>query len=253
MFNPKTKRIEKLAEIFPNIILDLENIFDKPTNMYIDWQNVIYWQEKLKWNFDLKRIKQFLDSFENIKNVKIYTGELEGNQKSEQNIIELKSWGYDVVSKPVKIMKLSIDVSSIDENSPAILKQFIKKSLLKKLNINTINFLNKQLFELNKSGVLFVEEQKCNFDVEMGRDLLKDFELNEIENFILWTTDSDFEDPIKQIKKDGKKVIIFCSSGKVTSELDKTNVFVFDIKKIKEFVCWHKHLPQNIYDKIKDM
>ena len=127
MFNPKTKRIEKLAELYPKIISDLENIFDKPTNIYIDWQNVIYWQKKLKWKFDLKRMKQFLDSFKNIKDIKIYTGVLEGNQKSEQNIIDLKSWGYNVVSKPVKIMRLSIDISSIDENSPTILKQFIKK------------------------------------------------------------------------------------------------------------------------------
>ncbi len=251
MFKPKTKRIEKLAELFPKTILDLENVFDKPTNIYIDWQNVIYWQKKLKWNFDLKRIKQFFDSFENIKSVKIYTGILGGNTKSEQNIIELKSWGYDVISKPVKIMKLSIDTSSIEENSPAILKQFIKKSLLKKLDLDTVAFLNGKLFELNKSGILFVEELKCNFDVEMGRNLFKDFESNGIDNFVLWTTDSDFEDPIKQIKDDGKKAVIFCSSGKVTPELDKTDVFVFDIKKIKEFICWYKHLPQSVQDKIR--
>lgn len=251
MFTPKTKRIEKLAELYPKIIEDMEGVFDKPTNIYLDWQNVIHWQKKLRWNFDLKRMKQFFDSFDYIKNVKIYTGTLEGNKKSEQNIIELKSWGYDVTTKLVKKMKLSINTSSIPDNSPALLQQFIKKSLLEKLDISTITYLNEKLSDLNKKEILFIEEEKCNFDVEMGRDLLKDFEFNGIENFILWTTDSDFEDPIKQIRNDSKKAIIFAFSGKVASELDDTGVYVFSIKKIKEFVCWYKHLPQSLQDKIE--
>jgi len=250
MFAPKTKRIEKLAELFPEVITDLEKMFDKPTNVYIDWQNVIHWQKKLKWNFDLRRTKQFLDSFQNIKSVKIYTGELIGNEKSSQNVVDLKSYNYDVVTKPVKIMKLSIDASSIDENSTALLKNFIKKSLLKKLDIETVNFLNEKLSELNKKGIVYIEEEKCNFDVEMGRDLLKDFEFNGTENFVLWTTDSDFEDPVNQIRNDGKKAIIFAFSGRVTPELDETGVYIFDIKRIKEFVCWFKHLPQGVRDKV---
>jgi len=253
MFKAKTKRIEKLAELYPEIIKDLEDLFDKPTNIYIDWQNVLHWQKKLGWNFDSKRIKKFFDSFTNIKKVKIYTGTLEGNKKSEENILDLNSWGYDVITKSVKKMKLSVDASSISENSPALLQQFIKKSLLEKLDILTVTSLNEKLFDLNKKGVLFIEEEKCNFDVEMGRDMLKDFEFNGTENFILWTTDSDFEDPVKQIRDDGKKAIIFAFSGRVAPELDDTGVYVFDIKKIKEFVCWYKNLPQNIYDKVKNL
>ena len=38
MFQPKTKRIENLAKIFPDIILELENIFDANTNIYINRQ-----------------------------------------------------------------------------------------------------------------------------------------------------------------------------------------------------------------------
>ncbi len=253
MFKPKTKRIEKLAKIYPKIIEDLEEIFNEPTNIYIDWQNVIHWQNKLKWNFDLKRMKQFFDSFDNIKDIKIYTGTLGGNEKSENNILDLMSWGYNISTKPVKKMKLSIDTSSISDNSPALLQQFIKKSLLEKLDLSTITFLNEKLFDLNKKGTLYIEEEKCNFDVEMGRDLLKDFEFNGTENFILWTTDSDFEDPVKQIRDDGKKAIIFAFSGSVAPELDNTRVYVFDVKKIKEFVCWYKHLPQSVQDKLKEV
>jgi len=36
MFNPKTERIKKLAELYPDVILELENIFGKSANIYID-------------------------------------------------------------------------------------------------------------------------------------------------------------------------------------------------------------------------
>lgn len=148
MFKPKTERIKKLAEPFPKVILELEDIFGKSANIYIDWQNVIHWQERLGWHFHLKRMKQFFD-----------------------------------------------------------------------------------------------------FDVEIGRDMQKDFESNGVQNYILWSTDSDFADPITQIKNDGKNAVIFAVSGKVAPELDATGVFVFDVRKIREFICWPREIPQNIKSK----
>lgn len=250
MFKPKTERIKKLAKLFPKIISDLDVMFNDPTNIYIDWQNVIHWQKKLGWNFDLKRIKQFFDSFNNVKSVKIYTGTLTGNEKSEQNVKDLESWGYAVTTKPVKLIKLSIDTSSTPANSPALLQKFIKKCLLDLLDISTVTLLNEKLLELNRKGISFIEDEKCNFDVEMGREMFRDFEFNGIDNFILWTTDSDFSDSINQVQNDGKKAVIFSVGGKVAPELDETGAYVFDIRKIKEFVCWYKHLPQSLRDKV---
>ena len=186
MFKPKTERIEKLAKLFPEIILSMEKIFNGPTNIYIDWSNVIHWQDKLRWNFDLKRMKQFFDSFDTMRSIKIYTGTLEGNRQSEDFIPELKAMGYDVSTKPVKLMKMFIDVSSIPKDSPVILKSFIKKSLLSKLDIATIEYLNNKLEAFNTQGILYIEEPKCNFDVEMGRDMLRDFDNDGVENYILW-------------------------------------------------------------------
>ena len=250
MFNPKTKRIEKLAILFPKVIEELENIFNGDSGIYFDWQNVIHWQEKFDWHFDLKRIKQFFDSFDTVKFVKIYTGTLEGNEQSEKQIEELKIMGYDVNTKPVKIMPISIDVSSIPKNSPALLKSFIRKPLLQKLDLESIEFLNSKLSELNQRGILKIDDQKCNFDVEIGREMSRDFESSSLDNYILWSVDSDFADPIIQISSGSKKAIIFATSGRVSTELDATDVLIFDIKKIKEFICWPKDLPQNIKDKI---
>ena len=180
MFKPKTERIQQLSQLFPEITKELEDIFNNVSNVYIDWQNVIHWQDKLGWHFSLGRIKQLLDSFDTIKSVKIYTGTLEGNQQSEAQIKEIEENGYLLSTKPVKLMKISIDVSSIPKDSPAILKNFIKKNFISKLDIEAVEYLNNKLALLNKQGVLYIEERKCNFDVEIGRDMQKDFESNNV-------------------------------------------------------------------------
>ena len=250
MFIPKTDRIKKLADLFPKSIEELNAIFIQPTKVYIDWQNVIHWQEKLRWHFNLKRLKQLFDSFDTIKSVTIYTGTLEGDQRSEEQIKEILNCGYILSTKPVKLMKISIDVSSIPEDSPAILKNFIKKKFLSKLDIDTVRILNKKLALLNKQGVTYIEELKCNFDVEMGVDMLLDCERNNTESFVLLSGDSDFASPVFQIKNSGKKATLFAVSGKVAPELDEAKVLIFEIKKIKEFICFPKEIPQSIKDKI---
>ena len=127
MFAPKTERIKMLSELFPKTIEELGVIFGQPARVYIDWQNVLHWQEKLGWHFNLKRMKQFFDSFDTIRSVTVYTGTLEGDQYSEEQIKEIENCGYILSTKPVKLMKISIDVSSIPDDSPAILKNFMKK------------------------------------------------------------------------------------------------------------------------------
>lgn len=72
MFIPKTSRLKTLAEIFPQRISELEHLFQGKTRIYIDYANVFHWSKKLKWNLDVKRLKQFLDSFSTVEQVSIY-------------------------------------------------------------------------------------------------------------------------------------------------------------------------------------
>lgn len=252
MFNPKTKRLKILSNNYPGSIQELDEIFDRKTNIYIDWANVLGWQDKLNWHIDLKRLKQLLDSFNNVYKSKFYYGTLEGDRDSIDFIKKTKKHGYEIRTKPVKIMKLSIDVSSIPLNSPAILENFIRRALLEKLTLETIESLNRKLKELNEKGVKFIEDKKCNFDVEIGRDMLLDYERNNIENFILWSGDSDFASPVKQLLDDDKKVVIFATARRVASELSETGAQIFEIKKIKEFICWSKELPKDALKSQKD-
>lgn len=247
MFEAKTKRIKILAENNPGIIKELENIFDKKTNIYIDFSNIIFWQDKLRWHIDLKRLKQFLISFNNIQKVKFYYGTLKDNIVSEQLIKEIKSYNYyEVKTKFVKILHLSINVSSIPLNSPTLLENFITKSFLSKLNLESIEFLNKKLKELNEQGIYYIEDKKCNFDVEIGVDMELDFIQNKCDNFILWSGDSDFSGPVNKLLDEGKKVVIFMTARRISSELSETKAEKFDIKKIKEFICRSKELPENL-------
>jgi len=242
MFKPVTDKINNLAEIYPESLKQLNVLFQKSTAVYIDFANVIHWSKKLKWHIDIKRLKQLFDSFNSIKYVHFYNGVVEDNEDSVNIIDHATKLGYIVTSKPVKRMNLSIDVSGIPKNSPSILQGFIKRALLNKFSIETIEYLNTQLEDLNNRGLKYIEHWKCNFDVEMGRDMLIDHEHKKIEHFSLWSGDSDFADPVNQLLKDGKNVSIFATARRISPELDATGVLIFEIWKIKDFICWNKEI-----------
>lgn len=245
MFRAKTDRIRELADKYPRRIEELERVFDRRTHVYIDFANVKPWATKLGWHVDLKRLKQFLDSFDSINSIKLYQGTLTGDAESEQFVREAKSYGYEVTTKPVKIMKLSIDVSSIPADSPDILKNFVRAPLLKTLTLEAIEYFNNQLRELNRRGKRYLEDRKCNFDVEIGRDMLVDYAERGAENFVLWSGDSDFADPLRQLIEDGKKVFVFATARRIAAEfgeLVKKGLFIYDIQKIRNFICWKREI-----------
>jgi len=250
MFKAKTERIEALSKNNPKIIEELEKIFDKKTNVYIDFSNIVFWQDRLNWHICLKRLKQFLDSFSNIRKVKSYYGTLEGDLYSEQLVKEVKRYRYDFKTKPVKIIPISIDVSSIAMNSPSLLENFIRKPFLSKLSIEDIEFLNKKLKDLNDQGIRYLEDRKCNFDVEIGVAMELDSIQNDAESFVLWSGDSDFEGPVNQLLEWERKVIIFMTARRISTELAGTKTEKFEIKKIKEFICRAKELPENLRENV---
>jgi hypothetical protein len=142
-------------------------------------------------------------------------------------------------------MNIPINIASIPLNSPDIIKQFIRSPLLRKLNIETIEFLNRKLLELNKQGIMFLEHRKCNFDVEIGSDMLIDAAAEEISTFVLWSGDSDFADSIERLLYFKRNCIIFSTARRVSRELNdlrSKGLLIFDIHKIKNFICWKKEI-----------
>jgi len=247
MFTPKTERIKNIAKDKQEVIEQLESIFATKTRVYIDYANVRPWSEKLEWHIELKRLKQFLDSFDTIEAVNFYNGYLAGNERSEKEKTEAEDNKYFLRTKPVKIMKLSIDTSSVLPDSTVLLSQFVRRALLKKYEITTIEYLNERFKDMNKRGEYFIEDMKCNFDVEIGVDMLIDCERNSAGTFVLWSGDSDFADSVEKLMSAGKKVILFATARKVSKELsglvDK-GLMIFDIQKIRDFICWKKELER---------
>ena len=245
MFSPKTEKIEKIQKSYRYTIEKLEKLLEGKVYMYIDYANVRPWSTKLNWHIDIRRLKQFLDSFDNVNKIKFYSGTLVGNNDSAKFINELEKLKYEVKTKPVKIIKLSIDATSIESQSTTLLNQFMRSALIRKYDIETIEYLNNKFLEMNKRGIYFIEDRKCNFDVEIGVDMLLDCGRNNVDTYILWSGDSDFYDPIKQLLDNKKNVALFATSRRVSKELNKlksNGLFVFDIQKIRNFICWKKEI-----------
>ena len=246
MFIPKTDRIQDLVAIKPTVVAELEQLFGESARMYIDYANVRPQSTRLGWHVDLKRLKQFIDSFSTIEAVNFYGGYLAGDERSEQEIKDVEKNKYVVRTKPVKVMQFAIDATSIPADSTTLLDQFIKRSLLRQYEVATIEYLNERFRDMNKKGELYIEDRKCNFDVEIGVDMLLDYERNGTETFALWSGDSDFSDPIEKLLKAGKMVILFATARKVSKELSALRdqgLVIFDIQKIRDFICWRKELP----------
>ena len=248
MFTPKTDRIKSIAEEQNGLIEKLDSMLAGRTTMYIDYANIRPWSNKLRFHIDTKRLKQFLDSFSQIEKVHFYQGTLVGDEQSEGDIKDLEDRGYVLHTKPVKIMDLSIDVTSLQSmQSPDLLSDFIRTPLLKTLALNQIETLNQHLQNLNQQGIKKLQDRKCNFDVEIGVDMLLDLERNSADTFVLWSGDSDFADPIQQLLDAKKKVILFATAGRVSRELNSlrsVGLIIFDIRDLEKFVCWLRELKK---------
>ena len=124
MFNAKKELIKQYALQKESVIQQIESLFCGKVNIYIDYANVKPWAERLEWHIDIERLKWFLDSFDNVKAIKFYYGTLKDDSVSEEFIERVKKAKYVLRTKPVKIMRIPIDVTSIDPQSPALLKSF---------------------------------------------------------------------------------------------------------------------------------
>ena len=70
-------------------------------------------------------------------------------------------------------------------------------------------------------GRTYLEDRKCNFDVEIGGDMLLDYAEKGIKAFVLWSGDSDFADPLRQLIDDGMKVYVFATARRVAAEFEE--------------------------------
>ena len=245
MFVPTTNHLRAVAPRFPHVVAQLEAVFEAGrAGVYVDWANVRNWSEVLKWHVDLEKLKYLLDSFTATKYPRFYWGTLDNAPKSIETITQADKLGFYVRTKPVKRIRVPIDVSRLSSiESTAILQDFVSSSLLKLLPLGNAKQLNDALRELNRAGIKEIENLKCNFDVEIATDMRGDFEKNDVKNFLLWSGDSDFADTVEHLLKSGSTLTVFSTRGRLARELSDLRtegLRIFEVNGLREFLCWNR-------------
>lgn len=173
---------------------------------YLDLTNMFHWQDALGWRFRIEDIVKQLFTFQNIKEVKVYYGlNPRDKENSEAFHNRIKKTGAILKTKPMKFIPKTIEEGMFFQRKTLTLfDDGIKKKIWALID------------ELQKSGIL-IEEQKCNFDVEMAMNMLDDAE--KLTAILLFSGDSDLLEPLQRLKVKGKKIGIVGVRGKVAGEL----------------------------------
>lgn len=220
---------------------DLRKLLTEKTHVYIDYANTRRSCERLGWRIDLEKLRDLLDSLGTVLSKKFYFGTMVGDSASEGFMKRVRRIGFEVKTKPVKLMRLSINASSISEQSTDILKSFVDETLLRSLKVEAIQYLNRQLRDLNRQGNLFLEKRKCNFDVEIATDMRLDNALGRAKTFCLWSGDSDFADPLLQLLNEGKKVVVVARSvASEINDLRPDGLVIYDLRKLRQTLSMWK-------------
>ena len=187
--------------------------------VYIDLTNVLHWQDTLGWKFRIEDVIEQLLRFKNVKEVKIYYG-LNGKdlQNSEAFHDRIRKSGAILRSKPMKFLQKGIHEG-----------MFFQRRTLTLFDSGIKTKIAELVQELQKSGV-FVEEPKCNFDVEIAMDMLDD--ADKLTGVMLFSGDSDLFGPLERLKVKGKRVAVVGVRGKVATELHQIKDIYMDFGKL---------------------
>jgi uncharacterized LabA/DUF88 family protein len=243
------------------------------TLVIIDWANVYGWFETLKWEIDPKKLFDHLSTYPEIYDKRLYHGVEVGNFRSEKFKQDVETIGFTHNSKEVKWVPVSLNRShfkkiikelfdvldGIKKTNSEIatklyeLKDKIEKQLsvssepdsvyslieeldseLKKLNLN-IDDLQKHLSEP-------VMRRKCDFDVEIARDVFNTSSV--FDQLILFSGDGDYSALVDDLISKGKKVIlVFAPEHKGREYIPKKGLFMCTINNLKPYIFSETNIP----------
>jgi uncharacterized LabA/DUF88 family protein len=185
---------------------------------YLNLTNMFHWQDVLGWKFRIEDVIGQLFTFSNIKEIKVYYGKNERDLKnSEAFHNRVKKTGAILRTKPIKFIPKTIKE-----------EMFFQRKTLTLFDGSVKNKIRELIDELQKSGIL-IEEQKCNFDVEMTMDMLDD--ADKLTAVLLFSGDSDMQAPLHRLKVKGKHIGIVGVRDKVAGELHKVKDKYIDFGK----------------------
>ncbi len=217
---------------------ELTDLFEGDTHVYVDYANVRSCCKRLGWSIDVRKLKSLLDATGKVRCARFYFGTMVGDKGSEGFIARVRKEAFKVETKPVKIMRLSINASSIDLKSPTIIQSFVDDTLIRSLKVEAIEYLNGKLLELNKQGIYSLSKRKCNFDVEIGTHMQLDHALKKAQTYCLWSGDSDFANTLLDLLNEKRRVIVV-SAGMASelNDLKADGLIYYDIRKLRSLIC----------------
>ncbi len=186
--------------------------------VYFDFTNMLHWQDTLGWKFRIEDIVSQLQSYPNVKEIKVYYG-FNGRDKENSEAFHnrIKKSGAILRTKPMKFIQKSINDG-----------MFFQRRTLTLFDDSVKLKIHELVDELHKSGIA-IEEPKCNFDVEMAMDLLDDSD--KCTSVIFFSGDSDMFGPLERLKVKGKHIVVVGVRGSVSGELHQIKDKYFDFGK----------------------
>lgn len=77
------------------------------TSVFIDASNILYSQKDLGWKIDYKKLKNYIDKECNTTSLSYYTGKVGSLERQVKFIKRLEEIGYKVISKEIKLIRLT--------------------------------------------------------------------------------------------------------------------------------------------------
>lgn len=189
----------------------------------IDWANVYGWSEKLKWEVDPEKLYRYLKSYPEIYDIRFYFGVEKGNKKSEEFQERIKEIGYKLISKEVKWIPVSLEISHFKDVDGKI--KSIKSLAFEADESHSQNEVSNILKECSKELKKLLSKtrlyrRKCDFDVEITKDIL--LNVDNFDGLILFSGDGDYKAIVEywlDIKKQCIVVHPFGRRGREYNEL----------------------------------
>lgn len=185
------------------------------TAVFIDWANVYGWRKSLKREVSSQKLFKYLKSYKEIKEINFYFG-VDRHLKSKEFLSKVKKIGFNVVSKDVKYIPVSLDSSHFKN-----VAREIKTSLASINNLKAQDI--ERILQILTRKVL---RRKCDFDMEISIDAHKAITDN-FETFLFFSGDGDFAPLYKFLINLHKQVIVIFAHGHMGKEIYQIEKGIF--------------------------
>lgn len=197
------------------------------TIVIIDWANVYGWFKRLGFEINPRKLFWYLKSYREIKDIRFYFGVEKGNKKSENFQRRIKNIGYNLISKEVKWVPVSLDRAHFKKFTEALSKI---TDDLKKSNTEIAN----QISNAIKTPIF---RRKCDFDCEITIDVMKN--ISKIDGLILFSGDGDYTVLIDELMRNNKQAILVFAPGHKGKEYEdfKKGLFLCSVNRLKRYLA----------------